>query len=481
MLDPSLNFFPDSVKHIHLMGACGTGMGALAGMLIESGYRVTGSDANIYPPMSDFLAGIGVSLLNGYGPGNLDPEPDLAVVGNVITAINPEAVSLHDRGLPYISFPQAISHFFLKGKSSLVVSGTHGKTTTSSILASVLDSATMDPGFMIGGLVTAFGRNFNIGSGDYFVIEGDEYDTAFFDKGPKFLHYQPEIAIITSVEFDHADIFDDLDSIKKAFREFVRIVPKHGCIVACMDDPAVREVVSQANCPVKAYGIGNNLDWSLRGLDVSSSGTRFEVMKNGEMFVEVATSMPGIHNALNCLSVIALLDHIGVEPDIIAHGLKVFQGVKRRQEVRGVEKGVTVIDDFAHHPTAVDATLAALKAAYGENRLIAVFEPRTNSSRRNIFQDTYVNVFGKADMVLIKEPEPLKNLPFHERFSSKQLVLDLLHKKSTNAHYFADTAGILDFLVKTVEPGDVVAIMSNGGFDNIHERLLVMLKGITVR
>ncbi|MBU0730372.1 MAG: UDP-N-acetylmuramate:L-alanyl-gamma-D-glutamyl-meso-diaminopimelate ligase [Proteobacteria bacterium] len=476
MLDPSLNFFPDPVKHIHLMGACGTGMGALAGMLIDSGYRVTGSDANIYPPMSDFLAGIGVALLSGYGPGNLDPEPDLVVVGNVISAGNPEAVSLYDRGLPYVSFPQAMGHYFLKGKSSIVVSGTHGKTTTSSILATALDSAGLDPGFMIGGLVQAFGRNFNIGSGDYFVIEGDEYDTAFFDKGPKFLHYQPQIAIITSIEFDHADIFDDLDSIKKAFRKLVEIVPTHGCIVACMDDPVVREIVAHAKCPVKSYGTGPDQEWSLRNLVVSRSGTRFEVLKNGEPFVEVMTAMPGMHNALNSLAVIAVLDHIGVSPEKIAQGLKEFQGVKRRQEVRGIAKGVTVIDDFAHHPTAVEATLAALKGAYDGDRLIAVFEPRTNSSRRKIFQNAYVDVFGKADMVLIKEPEPLKNIPESARFSSHQLVADLVHRHSANAQYFADTEAILNFLVKVVEPGDVVAILSNGGFDNIHERLLAMLK-----
>jgi UDP-N-acetylmuramate: L-alanyl-gamma-D-glutamyl-meso-diaminopimelate ligase len=475
--DPSLNCFPDTVHHVHLMGICGTGMAALAGMLQDNGYHVTGSDAQVYPPMSNFLAGMGITVCSGYGPQNLQPHPDLVVVGNVITRKNPEAKALADLRIPYVSFPQTLSHYYLAGKTSLVVAGTHGKTTTSSILATLLDDAGMAPGFMIGGIVQAFGRNYNVGKGQYFVVEGDEYDTAFFDKGPKFLHYQPHVAILTSIEFDHADIYADLEAVIRSFEKLVAIMPQDGLLVACLDDPVVREVVMRAPCRVIGYGLGAHLNWSVSDLQVTPEGTHFKVLRDGKEFDNFTSVMPGRHNALNSLAVIAVLDHLGLDRKIIRQGLQNFQGVKRRQEVRGVVRGITVIDDFAHHPTAVSETLAALKGAYGGRRLIAVFDPRTNTSRRKVFQQAYVSVFDKADCILVKKPEPLQNIPFENQFSSEELARDL-RQRNLDAHYFPTTDAILTYLEGFARDGDVVAFLSNGGFDDIHARFLERLRSL---
>lgn len=470
-LSPALNGFPEHIQHIHIMGVCGTGMGALAGMLKKSGFRITGSDQQVYPPMSDFLAREGIAVVEGYSAANLEPRPDLVVVGNVITAKNPEALGLAEKAIPYASFPQTLNHFFLNGKTSLVVTGTHGKTTTSSLLATLLHGAGCEPGFMIGGLVQAFGRNFNLGQGEYFVSEGDEYDTAFFDKGPKFLHYCPKIAIITSIEFDHADIYADLDAIKKSFARLVAIMPEDGCLVACLDDPVVREITAAAPCPVQGYGLAAGLDWSLGDLAVTPEGTFFSVYKNNALFGEFKNVMPGRHNALNALAVIAVLDLLGIDRQTVAREMAGFKGIKRRQEVRGEVDGITIIDDFAHHPTSVRETLGALKAAYVGRRLIAVFEPRTNSSRRKVFQEDYASVFDAADQVIIKEAEPLKNVQDSELFSCQRLVDDL-NARNILARYFAVTDEIISYLSGNARPGDVIAVLSNGGFDNIHVRLL---------
>ena len=474
LLDPALNRLPAAVRTIHLMGICGTGVGALAGMLQAQGYAVSGSDQQVYPPMSDFLASLGIPVASGYGPENLAHRPDLVIVGNVITRVNPEAEALASLAIPYLSMPQALGLFFLAGKESLVVCGTHGKTTTSSLLATMLHYLGLDPGFMIGGLVQEFGRNFKIGHGPHFVVEGDEYDTAFFDKGPKFLHYQPQVAIITSIEFDHADIYADLEAVKASFRRLVAIMPPAGCLMANLDDPVVAEICREAKCPVQGYGEGAGRAWTLDDLDIRADGTRFTALRDGRVFGQFMTRMPGRHNAMNALAVIAVLARSGCSAAAIAEHLPRFPGVRRRQEVRGEVRGITVIDDFAHHPTAVRETLAALKAAYPGRRLVAVFEPRTNSSRRKVFQDDYVQVFDQADRVLIKEPQPLATLAEEMRFSGAQLGRDLL-SRGCMARCFADTGEIIGTLVDEAQPGDVIAIMSNGGFDNIHTRLLEAL------
>ncbi|MGW8287257.1 MAG: UDP-N-acetylmuramate--L-alanine ligase [Desulfobulbales bacterium] len=457
------------------MGVCGTGMGSLAGMLKDSGYIITGSDENVYPPMSDFLAACNIEVKIGYAAENLRPPPDLVVVGNTIRKTNPEAIALAELDIPYVSFPQAVAHYFLAGKTSLVVAGTHGKTTTSSLLATLLHKAGQTPGFMVGGLVQAFGRNYNIGSSPFFVVEGDEYDTAFFDKGPKFLHYQPHIAIITSIEFDHADIYANLEAIKRSFAKLVTIMPKDGCLVACFDDPIVREITAGAKCRVIKYGTAPDLDWTIKNLKVCPEGTFFEAIHHGKLYSSCKNPMPGRHNALNALAVVSVLDLLGFDAEIITHSLGTFEGVRRRQEVRGVENDITVIDDFAHHPTAVRETLGALRQAYEGHRLVAVFEPRTNTSRRRTFQKDYIKSFDQADRVVIREPVPLVNFPEDQLFSSSQLAADL-NARGIAAFSFANTDDILKHLQNMLIPGDVVAILSNGGFDNIHTRLLEILR-----
>ena len=474
LLDPARNTAPAAPRHVHLIGICGTGMAALAAMLQQQGLRVTGSDQNVYPPMSDFLARLGIEVMAGYAAANLASGPDLVIVGNVVRITNPEAVELGRLGLPYLSMPQALGHFFLAGKTSLVVTGTHGKTTTSSLLATTLHRMGATPGFMIGGLVEAFGRNSNVSAGPYFVVEGDEYDTAFFNKVSKFQHYRPQCAILTSVEFDHADIFADLTAIKASFTEFIGRIPESGALVAHMDDPVVATLAAAARCPVLGYGLGEKCSWRLVEHTAHGLASEFTVLHQDRALGRCRLPMPGLHNGLNALAVIALLSHLGFAFDAIVQGLSAFEGVKRRQQIRGIVGGVTVVDDFAHHPTAVRETLAALRLAWPDRRLIAVFEPRTNSSRRAVFQNEYAAVFGSADLVLIREHVPLDTVPIEEQFSSPRLAADL-RANNVQALALADTDAILAHLRTTCRPGDVVAILSNGGFDGIHDRLLTQL------
>jgi UDP-N-acetylmuramate: L-alanyl-gamma-D-glutamyl-meso-diaminopimelate ligase len=314
-LDPALNFFPDSPRHIHFMGVCGTGMAAMAGMLKSQGFQVSGADNHVYPPMSDFLARAGIAIQDGYKAQNLVPRPDLVIVGNVITRKNPEAAALAELKIPYLSFPQLLHCRFLTGKKSLVVTGTHGKTTTSSLLATLLHGAGFDPGFLIGGIVQAFDCNFRVGKGAFFVVEGDEYDTAFFDKGPKFLHYSPHIAVITSIEFDHADIYADLEAVKKSFRKLIAIMPQDGCLVAHLDDPAVAELVVEAPCRVIGYGQHGRNDWCLSDVACRRGSSSFVALHCGKRFGAFETVMPGRHNCLNALAVIAVLEQFGVSPE----------------------------------------------------------------------------------------------------------------------------------------------------------------------
>ncbi len=474
-LATNLNFAPKNLHHIHLMGICGTGMAALAGMLQTSGYRVTGSDSQIYPPMSVFLNNLNISLCSGYNADNLKPAPDLVIVGNVITRKNPEAIALAELEIPYLSFPQALSHFYIEPRMSLVIAGTHGKTTTCSLLATSLYHADLDPSFMIGGIVGEFGTNFRLGNGKYFVAEGDEYDTAFFDKGSKFLHYRPQVAVITSIEFDHADIFSDIDAIKRSFKKFVALLPPDGLLIANFDDKNVVEIAAEAPCPVQSYGLDSSFTWAIDNVKIANAISHFDVIKDGGPWSSMTVKLPGRHNCLNSLAVCAVMHHLGISPSIIDKGLRNFAGVKRRQEVRGIEKGITVIDDFAHHPTAVRETLAALKGGYPNRRLVVVFEPRTNSSRRAIFQNDYATAFDSADLILLREPTPIEGLAKEELFSSARLAGDLISRKLM-AESFDTTEGILDRLKNVLKSGDVVAILSNGGFDNIHIRLLDQIR-----
>ncbi len=468
------NFIPDRVKTVHLIAACGTAMGALACLLKEMGFSVTGSDDNVYPPMSTFLREKGIELNPGFSSRNLAHKPDLVVVGNAVTRSNPEAVALAEAGLPFCSMPQAVNRFLVAGKKAVLIAGTHGKTTTASLTAHVLSEAGLDPSFLIGGILNNFNSNYRLGKGDVVVLEGDEYDTAYFDKGPKFLHYDARVTVLTSIEFDHADIFTDFDHVRRAFFSLVARLSPQSFLVACSEDPEVMKLARAWNGPVCTYGRAQGSDWGFDGFFASGFKTVFGPQKNGRPLGRWEIPLMGTHNLLNTLSVLAAAEHLGVPLEKVKKALGTFKGVKRRQEVRGVKRGICVMDDFAHHPTAVRETLAAAKGRFGNGRLVAVFEPRTNTSMRNIFQEVYPSAFDAADLVCIRKPPLLNKVPEGKRFSSEKLVSDL-NARGKKAHFFQDTESILDFLGETARPGDLVLIMSNGGFDNIHERLLKRL------
>lgn len=468
------NMIPHNVKNIHMIAACGTAMGALASMLKDMGYRVTGSDQNIYPPMSDFLNTKGIKLFKGFHKDNLLQDIDLVIVGNAVTKDNPEAVELMRRKLPFCSMPQALNRFAACDKKIILVTGTHGKTTTSSIMAHVLNCANLDPSFMIGGILNNFNSNYCIGKGDYIVIEGDEYDTAFFDKGPKFMHYDPFITIITGVEFDHADIFNDLDHVKQVFSDFVKKLSRTSLAIVCNDDENLKEIMEDQRCRIEKYGLSSSSDWSFFDLRTDNGKSAFKLKTPEGNTMDVVTPLMGKHNIMNALAVAGAARKIGISDECLISALNTFSGVKRRQEIRGVKKGITVMDDFAHHPTAVRETISAVKPFFPDGRIIAVFEPGTNSSMRNIFQNTYPGSFSGADMVCIRKPSRLEKIPEKQRISSKKLVSDIA-AQGIEAFYFEDTDSIIRFLLRHAGKGDLLLIMSNGGFDNIHKRLLESL------
>lgn len=474
MTGMSKNEIPDKVQTIHMIAVCGTAMGALASLLKDLGYLITGSDQKIYPPMSDFLREKEILIIEGYAANNLEYRPDLVIVGNAVSKNNPEVERMLSLGLSFCSMPQAICRFLAEGKRQVLVTGTHGKTTTSSLIAWLLFSAGLDPSYMIGGILNNFHSNYRIGKGDYVVLEGDEYDTAFFDKGPKFLHYQPDVAVVTSIEFDHADIFSDFEQIKTAFDAFVRQMPDSSLLLACDSDPVISQLIERHNCRSQFYGIENKSEWRLGDIHAKPPFTQFEVLKNQCLFGTFSLAMVGGHNLLNALAAIAVADYIGLSQADLLQGMASFKGIKRRQEVRGICNGVTVIDDFAHHPTAVKGTIQAVRNFYPNGRIIAVFEPRTNTSMRDIFQNVYPTVFDQADVICIRKPPLLDKIPEKERFSSKQLVSDLM-RRGLDAHYFEETSAIVEFVPKIAKSGDVILVMSNGGFDNIHSKLLKQL------
>jgi len=473
-MDLSKNRIPEHVKKIHLIAVCGTGMGALASMLKDMGFEVTGSDRKIYPPMSDFLAQKGIKVADGFNEENITHDTDLVVVGNAVSKDNIEVVETGKMGLYFCSMPQALNRFIAAGKKPVIITGTHGKTTTSSILAWIIYKARLDPTFMIGGLLENFDSNYRLGKGRHIIIEGDEYDTAFFDKGPKFLHYDPYISVLTSVEFDHADIFKDMNHVKEAFDRFISSIAQESTLVAFDSDKNVGELISGRQCNVERYGQDMDSTWRILNISIEPPWTFFEVLKKGRGFGTFKTNLIGMHNLLNILSTIAVADMLNIPGEVIAGALETFKGIKRRQEIRGNKRGITVMDDFAHHPTAVKETIRAVKPFYKEGRIVAVFEPRTNSSMRKIFQDIYPSSFESADLICIRKPPLLEKIPHAERFSSEKLVSDLKNQEK-DAYFFPDTESIIEFLVDRVKPGDLILIMSNGGFDNIHDRLLERL------
>jgi len=467
--------------HYHLIGICGTAMASLAGMLQSRGHLVTGSDQNVYPPMSTQLESLGIQILNGYRAQNADIGADVVVVGNAISRGNPELEEVLKRKMLYRSQAEVVKEEFIRGKRSLVVAGTHGKTTTTSIAAWVCEVGGLNPGFLVGGIAQNFGSSFRVSDSNYFVIEGDEYDTAYFDKKPKFMHYLPEVAIVGNIEFDHADIYRDLQDIKFQFSRLMNLVPGNGKLICGTDSPAVREVLDEMKGKLftefETFGLSDDALWQARYIDFSKEKTRFTVFRDSLSWGEFEINLIGDFNVRNCLAVIIAADFWGIPREKIQEAFDTFESVKRRMEVRGVIRGITVIDDFAHHPTAVEETLKALKLKYSGKRLVAIFEPRSWSSRLAVFQEAYAKAFAFADYVMIagvyntsKASEIGKVLDVNELVRSIEM-------QGKPAYALPDADTIIEHLLPDLRDGDVVAIMSNGGFGGIHEKLLTRLEG----
>jgi UDP-N-acetylmuramate: L-alanyl-gamma-D-glutamyl-meso-diaminopimelate ligase len=466
-------------KHIHLIGICGTAMASLAGMLAERGFRVTGSDAAAYPPMSDFLQSLGIPISQPFAVANLNPTPDLVVIGNAISRGNVELEHALDQRIPFRSLPQLLHDEFLRGKEVLVVAGTHGKTTTTSMLAWIFEAAGTQPSFLIGGIAENFGRSFQLGSGQYFILEGDEYDTAFFDKGPKFLHYFPDAIILTSVEFDHADIYKDLDAVETAFKRLVNLIPRRGRIIAFDKGDSIERCLARAFCPVERYGTSSQATWQIADLKLDPASTRWSLLRNGKLWAELEFPLAGEYNVWNASAAAALAANCGISPDAIANALKTFKSVKRRLEVKAEVNGITMIDDFAHHPTAIAATLKALRARYPGRRLWAILEPRSNTLRRNVFQDELGTSLGIADEVIIATVFKSESIPEAERLDVTAVAAQLA-STGHRARVLADVESIVQLCAPEMRSGDIIAILSNGGFGGIYEKLPQRLKSLGV-
>jgi UDP-N-acetylmuramate: L-alanyl-gamma-D-glutamyl-meso-diaminopimelate ligase len=466
---------PDELTRVYLIGICGTGMGSLAGLLQQSGYRVVGSDEAAYPPMSTRLAEMGVPVLEGFRVENLQFRPDLVIVGNACTPTHVEAAYVRDNGIPQLSLPEALAHLYLSRRKPIVVAGTHGKTTTTGLMVHVLRSAGLDPGFMVGGVMLNGNVSYGVGKEPYFVIEGDEYDSAYFDKRPKMMHYQPHSAIITSVEFDHADIYDDWDSYRKAFEEFSAIVSPDGVLALNGDDEHVRRMGDFASARVRTYGLRSDVDVSARNVRYGAGGQRFDLMVDGEIVEEIFFPMSGRHNLMNVLAVCTVALAEGLSPTTIAEGIARFRGMRRRQEIRGDVNSILVIDDFAHHPTAVRETVRAIADRWPERRVVAVFEPRSNSSRRKVFEQAYAEAFGGAAHVFLSTP-PIRHNDNADDLLDPEVVAATIKESGIPARSCGDADDLLPSLADVLKPGDVALIMSNGGFGNIHDKLLRILK-----
>ena len=469
---------PHSVKRIHLVGVAGTGMGSFAGMLKAAGYDVTGSDANVYPPMSDMLRAWGIDVMTPYGAENLDrARPDLVIIGNVIRRENPEATAVRDRGIPQMSFPTAFGSLLLAGKHSVVVVGTHGKTTTSALMAHVLVAAGTDPSFLVGGVTLNYDGNFRYGGGAYVVVEGDEYDTAYFDKGPKFLHYRAQTAILTSIEFDHADIYRDMPHYESAYVRFAETLPPDGSLVVCASYPNAVEIARRSSrSRVVTYGVDDaSAEYSVGELSFDADGAHFLIHEPGGGAPRVLLPMAGRHNVENAVGVWAAARSLGLTSTQVAAGFASFRGVKRRQETRGEPNGILVIDDFAHHPTAVRETIHAIRLRYPDRRLWAVFEPRSNTSRRNIHQKEYAESFEGAQRVSLKVPEPHDKVPANEQLNVPA-VADALRHHRIDADYSSDVSELVNRVASEAKRGDVVLVMSNGAFGGFIPSLLGALE-----
>ena len=457
-------------KHIHLIGICGTAMASLAGMLKRRGHQVTGSDVAAYPPMSEFLASLGIVVAQPFSEKNLDPRPDLVIVGNAISRGNVELEYVLDQRIAYQSMAQVVHDEFLFDRERLVVAGTHGKTTTSSLLAWTFAEGLRAPSFLIGGIPENFGSSFALGNGHEFIIEGDEYDTAFFDKGPKFLHYFPDAVILTSVEFDHADIYQNLDEVKTAFKRLVNLVPRRGFLIAWDGHPNVDECVRRAFCRVERYGFGQNSTWRISDTDYADGITRWKVRRAGALWGNFQSRLAGEYNVLNATAAAAMAANYGIPVEVIANALRSFRSVKRRLEVKAEIRGVTIIDDFAHHPTAIAEALKALRIRYHGRRLWAILEPRSNTLRRKVFEAELVQSLAHADQVVLASIFKSEAIPEDERLDADKVIVQLT-AGGTSARLLASAEAIVDTVAPELREGDVVAILSNGGFGGIYEKL----------
>jgi UDP-N-acetylmuramate: L-alanyl-gamma-D-glutamyl-meso-diaminopimelate ligase len=463
--------FPESV---YLIGIGGSAMTPLAGMFAERGCRVTGSDTGVYPPTSNVLRELGIPWKEGFREENLAPPPELVVIGNAISRGNAELEYVLDQKIPYCSLPEALHDLFLPGHDSLVVTGTHGKTTTTSMLAWILHAAGRRPNFLIGGVAENFGKSYGLGGGAEFVLEGDEYDTAFYDKAPKFLHYRPDELIVTSLEFDHADIYADLAAIEIQFRRLVNLVPRRGRIVCWGESPTVRGVVSKAFCSVETYGLSADNDWIAGDIEFRDGATHFRVVRHGTEEARVELPMSGRHNVLNALAAIAVARSRGVSAEAIEQGFASFRGVTRRMTVRGTAGGVVVVDDFAHHPTAIRATIEAARSRWPGKPLWVAFEPRSNTMRRRIFESALADALATADGAVLGRVHRAQFLPEAERLSPERVVARM-RQQGGGGEALQDSAQIAEFLAAKLRDGGVALILSNGSFDGLCEKLLATL------
>jgi UDP-N-acetylmuramate: L-alanyl-gamma-D-glutamyl-meso-diaminopimelate ligase len=461
--------FSTGIKSVHFTGIGGTAMAAAAAAMQDKGFAVTGSDQNVYEPMASFLAGKKIAVMNGYAEHNLAHKPDLVVIGNAISRGNAEAEFVLDHKLPYCSLPELLKEFFIRGKRSIVVAGTHGKTTTTSLLTWVFEHNGLNPSYLIGGVPNNFSQGARFTDSEWFIIEGDEYDTAFFDKRSKFVHYLPEIAVINNLEFDHADIFENLDAIKKSFSQFIRLIPRNGLLLGNGDDPNLTPLLNLTHCPVKKFGLGGDYAVHAFNIRYGPTATEFEIPS-----FKFHLNLVGELNVRNALAVIGAAKHCGLSNKQIQSAFDTFKGIKRRMEIRGIAGGVTVIDDFGHHPTAIRETLRALRIKYPQQKLWAIFEPRSNTTRRNVFQDDLVSAFGDADAVVVSEVARLEQLAAAERLNPEKLMQDLKNS-GKDAAYLPNVDSIVAHVSKNIQGGDILCVFSNGGFGGIHGKLLERL------
>src|SRR4051812_43165700 len=457
------------IRSIHFVGICGTAMASVAAVMQEKGLKVTGSDQNVYPPMSTFLADRKIEVISGYAEQNLAHKPHLIVIGNAISRGNAEAEYVLDHKLRYCSLPELLKEFFIRGKRSIVVCGTHGKTTTTSLLTWIFEHNGLNPSYLIGGIPNNLGQGARFTSSEWFIIEGDEYDTAFFDKRSKFVHYFPELAIINNLEFDHADIFDSLDAIKTSFKHFIRLVPRNGLLLANGDDANIAPLLNVTHCPIKRFGLGEGNAVQAFNVRYGPTATQFEIPS-----FKFHTNFVGELNVRNALAVVAAAKHCGLKNQQIQAGFDTFKGIKRRMEIRGIAGGVTVLDDFGHHPTAIRETLRALRIKYPSQKVWAIFEPRTNTTRRNVFQSELADAFADADAVVISQIARLELLAPEERLDPARLLQDL-ESEGKSAAYLPDVDAIVAHVAKSVQGGEVICVFSNGGFGGIHGKLLERL------